>query len=210
MSAVVYIEGGGDRDQNLERLFRRSWTKFFQAAGLDGHMPRVIRGGGRNRTFDLFATAIQNPRPGRVPFLLVDSEAAVVVGPSAWQHLHDRDNWDRPQGARDDQMFLMVQVMETWLLADRAALREYFGAPFRENALRQWPELEDLPKPDVLEALARATAGCPKTLRQRRDLVRTAGDDQPRSCRGRVPTRCGASGLLANPLMLSPSPQPVR
>ena len=56
----------------------------------------------------------------------------------------------------------MVQVMETWLLADRAALREYFGAPFRENALRQWPELENLPKPDVLDVLARATAGCPK------------------------------------------------
>ena len=123
-------------------------------------MPRVVRGGGRNRTFDLFATAIQNPRPGRVPLLLVDSEAAVAVGHPAWQHLHERDDWDRPRSARDDQVFLMVQVMETWLLADRTALRHYFGAPFRENALPQWPALEDVSKRDVLEALARATAAC--------------------------------------------------
>ena len=54
----------------------------------------------------------------------------------------------------------MVQVMETWLLADRAALGRYFGAPFRENALSQWPALENVSKRDVLEALARATAAC--------------------------------------------------
>ena len=54
----------------------------------------------------------------------------------------------------------MVQVMETWLLADRAALRRYFGAPFRENALPQWPALENVSKRDVSEALARATAAC--------------------------------------------------
>ena len=56
----------------------------------------------------------------------------------------------------------MVQVMETWLLADRDTLRSYFGAPFRQNALRQWPSLEDVPRRDVLDALGRATAGCPR------------------------------------------------
>ena len=160
MSAVVYIEGGGDGDRNLERLFRRSWTKFFRAAGLEGRMPRVVRGGGRNRTFDLFATAIQNPHPRRVPLLLVDSEEAMAVGRSVWQHLRERDQWNRPRGARDDQMFLMVQVMETWLLADRAALGRYFRAPFRQNAIPEWPALEDVSKRDILEALARATAPC--------------------------------------------------
>lgn len=160
MSAVVYIEGGGNKDSNLERLFRRSWTKFFRAAGLEGRMPRVVRGGGRNRTFDLFARAVHNPRPSRIPFLVVDSEEAVAVGHSVWEHLHQRDDWDRPRGARDDQMFLMVRVMETWLLADRATLAEYFGAPFRENAIPQWPVLEDVSKQDVLRALARATAAC--------------------------------------------------
>ena len=162
MSAVIYIEGGGDRDENLARLFRRSWTKFFKAAGLEGRMPRIVRGGGRARTFDLFQTAIGNPRPGRVPLLLVDSEADVAGDHSEWRHLQARDGWDRPPAARDDQVFLMVQVMETWLVADRTALRGYFGTLFRENALRQWPDLENVSKRDVLDALTRATAACPR------------------------------------------------
>ena len=53
MSATIYIEGGGDSNQDLERLFRRSWTTFFKAAELSGHLPRIVRGGGRERTFDL-------------------------------------------------------------------------------------------------------------------------------------------------------------
>ena len=125
-------------------------------------MPRVVKGGGRARTFDLFRTAIGNARPGQVPLLLVDGEAKVASGQSAWQHLHARDGWQRPEGARDGQVFLMVQVMETWLLADRNTLKRYFGAPFRENALRQWPDLEDVSKRDVFDALRQATAECPR------------------------------------------------
>ena len=162
MSAVLYIEGGGDRDDNLARLFRRSWTRFFAAAGLEGRMPRVVKGGGRARTFDLFRTAIGNARPGHLPLLLVDSEAKVASGQSPWQHLHARDGWERPRDARDEQAYVMVQVMETWLLADRDTLRSYFGAHLRQNALRQWPNLEDVSRRDVLDALRRATAGCPR------------------------------------------------
>ena len=54
----------------------------------------------------------------------------------------------------------MVQVMETWLLADRDLLKRYFGAEFRENALKQWRPLEAVPKATVLDALKRATANC--------------------------------------------------
>ena len=54
----------------------------------------------------------------------------------------------------------MVQVMETWFLADRGALRAYFGAGFRENAIRGWPALENVPKETVFEALDRASASC--------------------------------------------------
>ncbi len=56
----------------------------------------------------------------------------------------------------------MVQVMETWLVADRNTLRTYFGPSFRKNALPRRPALEDVSKKDVLDALGRATAGCPK------------------------------------------------
>ena len=56
----------------------------------------------------------------------------------------------------------MVQIMETWFLADRVALQKYFGAKFKQNALKKWPKLEDVPKLTVLNALASATASCSK------------------------------------------------
>lgn len=77
-------------------------------------------------------------------------------------YVEARSSWVRPDGAAEDQAFLMTQVMETWILADRPNMRSYFGQDFRENALKDWPDLEALPKATVLQALDRATAGCAK------------------------------------------------
>lgn len=161
MSFKIYIEGGGE-GQLLDTLFRQGWKQFFEASGFTGRMPSVVRGQGRTQTFDLFATAVANPRGGALPLLLVDSEDPVEEGFSVWQHLEARDGWRRPAGAAEDQAFLMVQVMETWFLADRDLLKRYFGSSLREVHLRQWPKLEEVPKPTVFEALEKATAGCPK------------------------------------------------
>lgn len=161
MSAKIYAEGGGP-GQLYDALFRTAWRAFFEAAGLVGRMPGVVRGGGRSQTLDMFATAVKNPRPGVLPLLLVDSEEPVAAGNTVWQHLKAQANLDRPPGAGEDQAFLMVQVMETWFLADRDLLREYFGAALREGHLRQWPVLEDVSKKTVLTALDQATAGCTK------------------------------------------------
>ena len=159
MSVKLYIEGGGDGPL-LDTLFRQGWRQFFEAAGLAGRMPAVVRGQGRTQTFDLFATAIANPRGGTLPLLLVDSEDPVTAGHSVWQHLKERDHWERPAGAADDQAFLMVQVTETWFLADRDLLRSYFGTSLRENHFRQWASLEVVPKLTVLSTLNQSTAGC--------------------------------------------------
>ena len=125
-------------------------------------MPSVVRGKGRCRTFDLFIMGVSYPRPGELPFLLVDSEDAVHSGHSAWQHLKARNNWDKPNGASDDQAFLMVHLMETWFIADRKMLRRYFGPSLRENHLPATPTLEAVSKGQVLDALDNSTAGCSK------------------------------------------------
>lgn len=161
MSFKLYIEGGG-QGQLLDTLFRQGWAGYFKAAGLGERMPAIVRGQGRQQTFDLFATAVANPREGVLPLLLVDSEDPIAEGHSVWQHLRERDGWKRPAGAADDQAFLMVQVMETWFLADRDLLRRYFGSALRESHLRQWPNLETVPKSTVLEALEMSTAACRK------------------------------------------------
>ena len=161
MTVALYVEGGGD-NRRQSAQFREGWTKFFAAAGLGGRMPRVVRGGSRKQTFDRFAKDVAGRRPDVIPLLLVDSEDSISPDHSVWQHLQAHDGWDRPTEAGADDAFLMVQVMETWFLADRDTLRRYFGAQFAENALRQWPALEAVPKQTVLDALQRATAQCQK------------------------------------------------
>ena len=161
MSAVLYIEGGGD-NRRLGAEFREGWKAFLTNAGLSGRMPKVARGGTRQQTFNCFTTALADSRCRIVPLLLVDSEAPVAAAHSVWQHLHTRDRWKKPDTARDDQAFLMVQVMETWFLADRNALQTYFGNRFKGNAITQWPQLEEVPKDMVFDALEKATAGCSK------------------------------------------------
>ena len=160
VTATLYVEGGGD-GRSLRARFREGWSGFFQSAGLGGRV-KIVRGGGREQTFNRFAHAVTSGGPAASVLLLVDSEGPVTPGSSVWRHLQDRDGWMRPDGAGDDQAFLMVQVMETWFLADRHALRQYFGAEFRENAVRQWPEPETVPKATVLDALDRATTACRK------------------------------------------------
>ena len=159
VTATLYIEGGGDsREQGIR--FRQGWNDFFTSAGV-GARTKIVRGGGRQRTFDRFVTALRKRVPSVVPLLLVDSEEAVAARP-VWQHLQSRDRWNKPAGVRDDQAFLMVQAMETWFLADSNALRAHFGAQFRADALKRWPRLENVPKTTVIGTLRKATAGCAK------------------------------------------------
>ena len=51
----------------------------------------------------------------------------------------------------------MVQVMETWFLADVNTLESYYGQGFRRQALPQNPNIEDVPKLDLENRLNQAT-----------------------------------------------------
>ena len=56
----------------------------------------------------------------------------------------------------------MVQAMETWLLADRDALRNYFGSSFRENRLPQQTNPENIPQSRLESSLREASVVCSK------------------------------------------------
>ncbi len=157
----LIIEGGGE-GRRQSGSFRAAWRNFFQSAGLTINRLNVVRGGSRNQAFDRFLSALRDAEADELPILLVDSEGPVVSGRSAWEHLHVQDGWDRPSGTSDQYAFLMVQTMETWLLADRATLRNYFGAAFRENRLPSQYNLEGVAKETILQSLERATADCNK------------------------------------------------
>ena len=93
--------------------------------------------------------------------LLVDAEGPVRAA-TAWQHLQTSDGWQRPSGAADDQCHLMVEVMESWFLADASALASFYGQSFQGRALPKNPNVEAIPKQDVLDGLEGATRSTTK------------------------------------------------
>lgn len=122
-------------------------------------MPRIRACGSRTAAYDDFKTAVKMAHEDDFPILLVDSEDPVQEG-TAWQHLMVRDNWVKPNGASDDQAQLMVQCMETWCVADRQALREFFGKCLHEKQLPPPNGLEARAKDDIQTQLADATRHC--------------------------------------------------
>lgn len=162
---VLIVEGGGDGRLDLKVECRRAFRLLLEQAGLRARMPQIIAAGGRQSAYDLFVsrwTAFQ--RGGPLPLLLVDSEAP-VAGPSAWAHVGKRqgDRWSRPAGAGEEHLHFMVECMEAWFLADRAAVKAFFGKELREGSLPALTaRIETIPKAKVYESLDGATKATKK------------------------------------------------
>lgn len=159
MSVTIYIEGGGD-SKELHVRCRQGFRKLIEKSGFTKPMPGIVACGGRNAAFDDFKTAMASKSPMDYPMLLVDSEDPIVGDAPPWNHLRARDGWILPNGASDDQAQLMVTCMETWLMADRAALREVFGVSLQDNALLPEADLEQYDRHRVQQALEHATRNC--------------------------------------------------
>lgn len=153
----LYVEGGGD-SRSLHIKCREGFRKLLERAGFKGRMPATKACGGRTAAYDDFKTALESAAENECPILLVDSEAVVETG--AWEHLQIRDGWQRPPNTDDDQAQLMVQCMETWIVADRTALRTFFGQCLRDSALPAAFDLEAKSNEDIQDSLADATRAC--------------------------------------------------
>jgi hypothetical protein len=70
--------------------------------------------------------------------LLRDSEGPVEADASV--SLCRQRGWDQSHA---DSIFWMVQMMEAWFHADKGALRNFYGATLKENALAKNPKVED-------------------------------------------------------------------
>ena len=160
----LYVEGGGDGNSALASECREAFSELFKKAGIT-KKPAVTACGGRKRAYDLFCEAHELGVDD--VWLLVDAEDVVSSSGSnfnPWDHVKHRvgDGWDRPHGAADEQLHLMNVTMETWLLADRAALIEVLGE--RLNVAKLPPEgasLETKSKKAVYDALSAATKSTP-------------------------------------------------
>jgi len=160
VTVKLFVEGGGDTNK-LRTDCRRGFSGFLRSAGI-GASPRIVARGSRESAYQAYKTAIAN---GELAMLLVDSEGPVSKDhsrgdPSKWQpwsHLKQRDAWEKPPGTPDTDCHLMVQVMESWVVADPETLEAYFGKGFDSTQLPGADTLvEDVSKDDIARCLAAA------------------------------------------------------
>ena len=148
MSKVrVYFEG----DATLRPGFQHFFTSL---TGDDRSRLRFVAG--EATVVRDFMIALRK-HPDSLNLLLLDCEGSAESCSLA--SLERRADWRPLQGAqvRQAQVFWMVQIMESWFLADREALAAYYGNGFRATSLPGNPRVEEIPKADVLRGLREAS-----------------------------------------------------
>jgi hypothetical protein len=152
----VYIEGGGDSRTTKDEL-RKGYHQFMASLYAIARPKRIrfhiVMCGGRDSAYSDFMAAIA-AHPNAFNILLVDAEAPVTGTP--WAHLNGRDGWPIP-GATDDHCHLMVEMLESWLIADVNTLATYYGQGFHWNSIPKNQNVEAIPKAAINTALVNST-----------------------------------------------------
>ena len=175
----MYVEGGGEpkdpqgkpkggrkRSKDLRLKCSRGFSKFIERAGIPSRTFAVTACGGRGSAYKRFCIAIAQ---GQKAMLLVDSEEPVsskhersenTSNWQPWDHLEQSDNWHKPNGSNDTDCHLMVQMMESWFLADPDSLKVFFGADFNSDSLPSKTDpIESIRKRRVFTLLKEASQG---------------------------------------------------
>lgn len=192
----IYMEGGGStaRTQAKLRIGMDMFLREIKDAAREKRWRwKLVCCGGRDEAFDKFKNSLAADPPGIV-VMLVDAEGPVNTSPHA--HLYERDGWDL-NGVDEDQVHLMVQAMETWIIADKNALSAYYGQRFRASALPPRQNLEEEDKKSVADALKRATE---HTQKGRYHKIRHAADLLAEIDPAKVRARCRHCKQLFNTL----------
>jgi hypothetical protein len=170
----LIVEGGGDTADQHARL-QAAIKHILTKAGFSGKLPRIIAGGGRDQAYQEFRKALTHRSQADVAILLVDAEDPISskdtgLDAPIWKHLNQRDKWEKPDNAHDNQVALMVTSMETWIIADHAALKAFFGPKLKEKYLPPLLNLESRERRDVFAALEKATEDCGKDRQYRKGV----------------------------------------
>jgi hypothetical protein len=170
VSAYIYVEGGasgayedGSSSKYLTIRCQQAFHTLLTRMGFSGRKPRLVACGGRGKVYDRFCTAHQAGGAGEYVAMWIDSEEPMVDIEQAWKHLAAVTtvaSWAKPAGATDDQVLFMTTCMETWIVADRAALRAHYKHKLNNNPLPAHPNLEQRARGVVQDALVVATKDC--------------------------------------------------
>ena len=160
---ATYMEGGGS-GSGTKAALRRGMDALLeplkQAARDKSLRWKLVCCGPRDEAFRGFRNAVKSS-DNVVNVLLVDAEGPVKVNQSSRDHLQSRDRWDL-SFAEEACVHLMVQSMETWIVADPQALTAYYGQDFRVRRFPKAKNLEAVLKTTVERSLDEATKGTQK------------------------------------------------
>jgi len=177
----VYFEG----DNALRKGFNNFLKSEIDLARQRDLRFNLIAGGSTAETIKDFMTAARAHKDA-INIVLIDSDEPDNGNLIA--EVKRRVSWDTEAGAKiqDEQIHFMVQVMESWFLADRNALKKYYGQGFREGRLPgNQNNVEQISKSDVDNGLKNATRDTRKKkyhkTRHAPDLLSNLDVDKVRS-----------------------------
>jgi hypothetical protein len=194
---AIYVEGGGDGAQQKASL-RRGFDSLFgpwkDRARSKRLAWKVVCAGDGRAAFEAWRHSLATAGPLRSA-LLVDSEGPLAGhGVSArCEHL-SRRGWDLV-GTPAENVHLMVQCMEVWIVADPDAVQRFYGQGILANALSRRQDLEQEPKADLFRQLEHATR---PTQKGRYHKIRHASELLAVLDPKRIALRCAHFGVLTH------------
>ncbi len=127
--------------------------------GIETNLFRIVAGGSRTKIYKDFGKIFQDS----LSIVLIDSEKEISCDEKKckWDFLWKNEKWKKPKGATENSLFFMAACMESWIVADKDALQEFYGKCFQPK-LPQAKDLSTITKIDIINALEKSTKECGK------------------------------------------------
>jgi hypothetical protein len=203
VSATLYLEGGarGSDSKELQTRCREGFRKLLEKCGYKERLPRLFACGPREAAFGDFKIALAGKGAGDYVAMWIDSEDPLTNLKAAWAHLKRRDGWTKPAGATDDQVLFMTTCMETWVVADRAAMKDHYRDKLQDSALPPLVNLESRGRHDVQDKLVHATRNCTNAYAKGKRSFEILAKLTPSTLEKRLPSFARARRILDQKLV---------
>lgn len=167
MEIKLYVEGGG-RGTNknatikLQQGFDSLLKELKELARAKKISFKVIPSGSTDETYEEFIFSIKHSSQS-FNLLLVDSDKPLEDKDTPKIFLQREKKWDLKK-VEENQCHLMVQIMESWFLADSETLKSFYGQKFNSNAIPKTKDIEKILKDSVESSLDSATKNTQKGI----------------------------------------------
>lgn len=154
---ILYIEGDTKQQGKGNAItLRQGFREFFQPLAEEIKISIELKLlGSREIAIKIFLSELEFNSES-FPALLVDAESEVDENDTPKTHLQKISPKFDFKNVKEEQCHLMAQTMESWFLADKEKLAEFYGKGFKVNALPKNVNVEKIPKTDVETSLKNA------------------------------------------------------